>query len=152
MNIQEIMTKNVITANPETPLTEVADIMLRNRFHGIPIIGEDRKILGIITETDFFTKSSTNSIFLPSYIDFLKKMKVADSLSKEEQEKMDKLFSIKAKDIMTADCRTVQSDMEVAELLEIFKKTKFSSVPVADAQKHLLGIITVADVINMIRV
>jgi len=70
------MTKNVSFVSPDTKITDVAEIMFKNRFHGLPVLDND-KIVGIITETDFFTKDAAN-LYLPSYISFLKENKIAD--------------------------------------------------------------------------
>ena len=37
---------------PETPLTEVVDLMVRRTLHAIPVVGEQYEVLGIITTGD----------------------------------------------------------------------------------------------------
>ncbi len=37
---------------PETPLTEVVDLMVRRRVHALPVVGESFEVLGIITAGD----------------------------------------------------------------------------------------------------
>ena len=53
MTVKEIMTKDVITVSPETPIEEAALIMRRKKIGGLPVI-EDDKLVGIITESDIF--------------------------------------------------------------------------------------------------
>ncbi len=53
ITINHIMTKDVITVMEETPLEEVARIMADNKIGGVPVVRE-KKIVGIITETDLF--------------------------------------------------------------------------------------------------
>ncbi len=45
------MTKDPITVTPETPLREVAKILLENTFGGLPVVSQG-KLVGVITETD----------------------------------------------------------------------------------------------------
>lgn len=142
------MTKNVIFVNPKTKVTEVAGILFKNRFHGLPVV-EDGKIVGIITEDDFYIKD-TDNIFLPSYINFLKETKVVDDLPKDKKEDIQKLLNANASDIMTPDCLTVSLDMELDELLALIKKTKFNTLPVSNSKKELLGIVTLMDVVGLI--
>ncbi|MFA6974130.1 MAG: CBS domain-containing protein [Parcubacteria group bacterium] len=150
MKVADIMTKDVVTVEPETKITEVAETLFRNRFHGVPVV-RHRKIIGIITETDFFTKDSVN-LFLPSYIAFLKENRTIGELSGERKEKVEKLLNAKAKDIMSEKCVSILQDMDVASLLEFFKTTKFTTLPVINESDSLVGIVTLADILNLIRV
>jgi acetoin utilization protein AcuB len=52
--VSELMTKDVITVSPDTPVEEAARIMADHKIGGLPVI-EDGKLVGIITETDVFT-------------------------------------------------------------------------------------------------
>lgn len=53
--IGEIMTKDVITTTPETPVEDAARIMVENKIGGLPVVDTDGTVIGIITETDIFT-------------------------------------------------------------------------------------------------
>lgn len=150
MQIKEIMRKDVVYVDPNTRLAEVADILFKNRFHGVPVVDQNR-IVGIITENDFFTKDSTN-FYLPSYIDFLKQASNSSVLPPDKQAQVDQLLNTTAKDIMTADCLSVNPDMELNDFLDLIKKTQFNTFPVADENKVLIGIITRADVISLMRI
>lgn len=51
---EDIMTKNVITATENTYLSDVAETMIRFRISGLPVIGKDGRVIGIITSDDLF--------------------------------------------------------------------------------------------------
>ena len=51
--IQDVMTKNVITVNPDTLIEEAAVLMRDNDIGALPVL-EDGVLVGIITETDIF--------------------------------------------------------------------------------------------------
>jgi acetoin utilization protein AcuB len=51
--IQDVMTKRVITVRDDCPLEEAARIMIDHKIGSLPIV-HDKKIVGIITETDVF--------------------------------------------------------------------------------------------------
>jgi len=50
--IQSLMTREVITAGPETPQDEVARIVSKYSFNALPIVDEQNHILGIVTVDD----------------------------------------------------------------------------------------------------
>lgn len=53
ITVKEIMTKNVITVSPDTPIEEAAYLMDENKIGGLPVVEQD-EIVGLITETDLF--------------------------------------------------------------------------------------------------
>lgn len=71
MQISDIMTKNVISVDPEMSVSEVARILRQHKIHGIPV-ANGKHLVGIITETDFFAKGDVE-IYLPAFVDFLTK-------------------------------------------------------------------------------
>ncbi len=53
MPVERVMTKEVITITPDTPIEEAARIMADNEISGIPVVAGD-SLVGIIAETDLF--------------------------------------------------------------------------------------------------
>src|SRR5690606_27798731 len=53
ITVAELMTSPVMTVTPETPLHEVARLMLAHKIGGLPVV-EDGKVVGMITESDIF--------------------------------------------------------------------------------------------------
>lgn len=142
------MTKNVISVSPETKIEEIAQLLTRNRIHGVPVV-EDGKLVGIIAEDDFFTKDSVN-LHLPSYINLLKEAKISREVKSGEKEKLHELFNARAKDIMTPNCATLSPDTQINDAVKIFKETKFNALPVVDKNNGLAGIVALADIINLL--
>ncbi|MCE5328813.1 CBS domain-containing protein [bacterium] len=50
--VEEIMNQRVKTANPQTPVNEIADIMVNSKVNRVPIIDENKKVVGIVTRAD----------------------------------------------------------------------------------------------------
>ncbi|MBK9926448.1 MAG: CBS domain-containing protein [Anaerolineales bacterium] len=53
IKIKDVMTKKVITVDRNTPIEEAARIMADKQIGGLPVM-EDKKVVGLITETDLF--------------------------------------------------------------------------------------------------
>jgi acetoin utilization protein AcuB len=53
ITVDRVMTKEVITIGPDTPIEEAARIMADNEISGIPVVSGD-SLVGIIAETDLF--------------------------------------------------------------------------------------------------
>ncbi len=54
LTVNEVMTKNVLSVNPETPLQEAARLMLTKKIGGLPVIDSANHVVGVITESDIF--------------------------------------------------------------------------------------------------
>ena len=50
--VEEVMTSEVETADPDQPLKEAAQVMFENKFGCLPVV-EDHRLVGIVTEADF---------------------------------------------------------------------------------------------------
>ncbi|MCK0130094.1 CBS domain-containing protein [Flavobacteriaceae bacterium F08102] len=49
--IEQVMAKNLITINQDTPIKEVAEILAKKEFHALPVVNDDQ-LVGIVTTTD----------------------------------------------------------------------------------------------------
>ena len=54
VKVSDVMTKQVITVQEDTPIEEAARIMVDNKIGGLPVVNETSAVVGIITETDIF--------------------------------------------------------------------------------------------------
>src|ERR1700757_2986958 len=52
MNAMEIMTKEVVTVRPDTSIAEIADLRLNHKVTAVPVVGDDRHVVGIVSEGD----------------------------------------------------------------------------------------------------
>lgn len=55
--VAECMTPDPITVNPDTPIYEVAEILISHKFGGLPVVDGDN-LVGIITITDLLRQLS----------------------------------------------------------------------------------------------
>lgn len=56
MRVDELMTREVVTVTPETPLEEVAALLIERRISGVPVRGPDDRVVGIVSERDILYK------------------------------------------------------------------------------------------------
>ena len=50
--IEDIMTRKMKTITPETPVSEIADIMLKQKINRLPVLNKKNKLFGIVTRAD----------------------------------------------------------------------------------------------------
>ncbi len=54
LKVKEFMTENPITVTPSTTIGAAANLMWKHKISGLPVVNTDRKLVGIITESDIF--------------------------------------------------------------------------------------------------
>lgn len=54
LKVQRVMTKDVLTIKPEADIIDAAEIMLNKKVSGLPVVDDNNRLLGIVTESDIF--------------------------------------------------------------------------------------------------
>ena len=143
MKAREIMTPNVITASPDTPVEQLASIMVEKRISALPIVTADKHLVGIITESDLLHRSETGTErkrkwWLEMFVD-------SDTRAREYV----KSHAAKAVDIMSRVVISVPADAELGEVADLLDAHKIRRVPVVDGH-DLVGIISRADLVRAV--
>ena len=136
----DIMTRQVFSVKKDTPLKEVAELMAEKLVSGIPVIEEDGKVAGIVSEKDFL--ASMGSGDKTHFMAF-----VSECLQGKGCAAFPVLLQ-KAEDIMTSPAIIVREDATVVEISNIFFEKNINRVPVTDREGKLLGIVSRADIVR----
>lgn len=54
LDLSNLMSKNVVTVTPNTLLQDAATLMIKNKIGGLPVVDDEFRVIGVITETDIF--------------------------------------------------------------------------------------------------
>lgn len=133
VTVENVMSKDLKSIGPFTTMKEVDEIFKGHNFHHLPIIDENKMLLGMISKYD---------LQLLKHWGTKQKLDVAISLN----EKI--LSSQFAKDFMSRSMVTVSPSNSLEYCALAFKENRFHSLPVVENEK-LVGIITTFDLINV---
>lgn len=147
MKVKEIMTTEVISVSPQTKIDEVAKIMLEHKFRGIPVV-DNGIIQGMITESDFLTRDFEN-LHIPSLIKILEDLKVSKYFP-EKSDGLKDILSADASSIMSTDFISVGPEENVTQLVRLMREKETSPIPVIDENRKILGLVSKADILNLI--
>ena len=119
MKVKEVMHKGVDWVSPDTPLTEVAKLMRAHDVGCVPI-GEDDKLVGMVTDRDIVCKGLADGGF--------------DSRSAV------------ARDVMSEGIHCCREDDDLAKAVHHMEQLKVRRLPVINKSKRMVGIISMGDV------
>jgi CBS domain-containing protein len=136
MLVKEIMNTNVRTARLDSSVSDVAIVMCFNKISGMPVVDDDEKIIGIISEKDIL-----NGMY-PNVTEYMETGRVDfEALEKEYHD----LISLRVEDLMTKNVLTVTPEDPVLRAVSVMCVNRIRRIPVAEDGK-LKGIISMGDV------
>jgi CBS domain-containing protein len=119
MTVKELQTSNVKTVSPDTDLAVVAKLMWEGDCGAVPVVTDDRKVIGMITDRDICIAAATRA--------------------KPPAE-------IRAGDVITNHgVHAVKQDDDVRVAMRTMRKHKVRRLPVVDREQRLAGIVSIND-------
>ncbi len=137
---RDIMTAPVVTAKRATPLREVALLMADRGISGLPVLDDNNRVAGVISEKDFLARmgSSGRTTFMAVIADCLKGSGCV-ALPIRAQ---------KAEDIMSIPPVTISPDATLLEIAALLTERKINRLPVVGDSGELIGIVSREDIIR----
>ena len=128
MYVKDYMVSSPITLRPDQSVSEAVDVMDENDLHRLPVVDENEKLVGLVTESVITSNTPNN----------------ASSLSVFELNYL--LNKLTISDIMIEEVITIHEDALLEEAAVIMRRNDIGCLPVVDEEKKLLGIITHNDI------
>ena len=147
MQVQDIMTKKVLTVQPETTVREVAEILVSHKISGVPVVEEDGSLVGIVSEGDLMSKEILPEP--PAEFCILGAVIYYNSL-REFKDAFSRMAANTAEALMTKKVVTVKSYDDVSDVARIMRDKHIKRVPVLDDEGHLIGIVSRQDIVKML--
>jgi len=121
MKVKDMMHKGVDWVSPDTPITEIAKLMQAHDIGCIPI-GQDDRLIGMVTDRDIVCKGVAGKDFNPA--------------------------RITARDVMTEGIHCCREDDDLAKAVHHMESLKVRRLPVINKSKRMVGMISLGDVGN----
>lgn len=141
MKAINVMTRRVVTVEPDTQVREVVALMLKYKVSAIPVVTVDQKVIGIISEGDLMSRVENKSH--PRHSWWLE----AFYFMQNTPEEYVKAHGRKARDVMTTDVVSVSEDTLLYEIAQLLEKKRIKRVPVIRDGK-LVGIVSRANLLH----
>lgn len=132
MLIKSWMTTEVISLTPERTMMKASKLMKDNGIKRLPIVDENGKLVGIVSDRDIKEASPSKATTLDTH------------------ELYYLLSEIKLKDIMTTNPETVDPEDTVEKAAVIMDEKRIGGMPVVDKSGNLVGVITDSDIFKVL--
>ncbi len=141
MIVDNVMTSPVISVEPSTPIAEAAKLMLAQRISGLPVVGRDGRLIGVVSEGDFLRRGELGTERKrPWWLEFLVSPgRIADEYVHTHGRRVE--------EVMSADVVTTRRDAPLEDVIETMGRRRIKRLPVVEGDK-LVGIVTRSDVLR----
>ena len=140
----EIMNADVPSVTPDDDARAAIDLLARTDMGAIAVVDEDRRLVGIVSESDLILSDEESDLHLPHYLNIMGGIVFVGSM-KGFEKRLDKAFATKVSELMTADpivARTYEAADRVAKKIA---DKHHNHLPVVDDDGRLAGMVTRAD-------
>lgn len=142
--VGSVMTTEVVRAEYGTPFKEVARLLGEHRISGLPVVDEDEKVIGVISETDLMIRQAET----PDPYEPKKHHRLA-VLSRDARTRAVKTRARTAGQLMTEPPVTVHADNSIVEAARTMAQHHVERLPVLDEENRLVGIVTRRDLLSV---
>jgi CBS-domain-containing membrane protein len=137
--VRDVMTTEVVTAEPSTPFKEIAARLAQHRISAVPVVDAGRRVLGIITEADLLLKQEHPD----------PKADISLIWTRRRRRERAKAAAAVAGKLMTAPAATVAPTSTVTEAARRMHTAGVKRLPVVDETGRLVGIVSRADLLKV---
>jgi CBS domain-containing protein len=142
--VGDVMSRDPITASPDTPLTDVIRILAEQRISGLPVV-ENGKLVGVVSETDLMWRES--GVTPPAYIMLLDSVIYLENPARYERD-LHKALGQTVGEVMTRNPTTITPDKTLQEAARLMHERSIHRLPVLDTAEQVVGILTRGDIVR----
>lgn len=140
IRVRDIMTPSPRKVARSTPLDEVVKLLLSSIFTGAPVVDEEDRLVGIITQGDLIYKGG-----MPVRLGLL-----AESNGDKLEAVLSALSRKSAQEVMTSPAISIEEDKFVNDAVDLMLRERVKRLPVVDAQGRLTGMLSRIDIFRTI--
>lgn len=140
----DIMSTDVPSVIPDADARSAIELLADTDKAAIPVVDDDRRVVGIVTESDLVLSDEQADLHLPFYLNIMGGIVFVGSM-KGFEERLNKAFATKVSELMTAEPIVVRVDESVEAVAKKIAEKHHNHLPVVDGDGRLAGLVTRAD-------
>lgn len=135
--VKDVMSCAVVSARADALFKEIVAAMARNHISIVPVLGDDRRLIGVVSASDLLARTSGDRGEIPRGHRLV-----------TVHERHRKSHATTAAELMTAPAITVAQDATIADAAHQCAKSHVRCMPVLDKSGDLVGIVSRTDLLK----
>jgi CBS domain-containing protein len=135
--VKDVMTTTVVAVKQGASYKEMAALLRKYRLSAFPVLDDDQRVIGIVSEADLLAKAALNAD------------RGGAITAMVHHKELEKAHGVTAGDLMTSNVVTVRPDDTVEQAARLMYHLQVKRLPVVDAGGCLVGIVSRADLLTV---
>lgn len=135
VTVNDVMTTTVVAVKKGASYKEMALLLRKYRVSAFPVVDDDQRVIGIVSEADLLTKEALNAD------------RGGPITAMLHHKELDKADGVTAGDLMSGNVVTVKPDDTVEQAARLMYHLQVKRLPVVDAGGYLVGIVSRSDLL-----
>jgi CBS domain-containing protein len=135
-HVSDVMTPDVVAAGPDTPYRDVVDLLIERRINAVPIVDEDRRVIGVVSESDLLRKIELVGEDEPHWFE------------RRRREQHHKAAARTAGELMTVPAVTLTPEASIRTAARVLDEANVKQLPIVNHLGGLVGIVTRSDLLK----
>lgn len=140
--ISEVMTRQVVTLAPQMSVAQAWEQMLEQNIKAMPVVDEDRKVLGMLTDEDLMHRANVQQ--------HLSVAVRLDAETLKRQIAQLRASPLTVADVMTKPAITIQIGESLGAAAARMAKHNIKRLPVVDEDGKLVGVVSRVDILRQV--
>ncbi|NEE00650.1 CBS domain-containing protein [Phytoactinopolyspora halotolerans] len=137
--VGDVMTTDVITVTAATSFKEVARLLDENDISAMPVLDENGRIVGVVSEADLMLRHEYRDT----------RLRAGWLTSSQARAVHTKVCGVAARELMSSPTVTIRQTSSVAEAARLMDVHRVKRLPVVDGDGRLVGIISRSDLVTV---
>ncbi len=142
VKVSEVMRREAVSVRPQSPLTEVVELLLDKDFTAVPVLDDQRRVVGMVSDSDLLTRGGMGVT--------LSLKRAADPEFVRELHRALENPARQVAEVMTREAVTVSPDASLGAAARLMVERRLKRLPVVDAEGRLVGILGRLDILHTI--
>lgn len=141
--VHKVMTTDVVTVQPDVPFREVVATLAAHQISGVPVVSEDRQVLGVVSEADLLVREERKASQRDAHAVFGARRRHTDRVVGSTG------VGDTAGSMMSSPAVTVTPSTTIVEAARLLSRYGIKRLPVIDQDERLIGIVSRADLLRI---
>ncbi|GLX99522.1 hypothetical protein Hesp01_74720 [Herbidospora sp. NBRC 101105] len=145
--VRTLMTQEVVTVHPDATFKEVAETIIGNEISGVPVVGDDGRVLGVISEEDLLRKEQFREQYYREGYQPPLRARLRHRLN-HRRDPGRTAHGDTAAELMTSPAVTIGPDFSCGYVARLMEREDVKRLPVVDDAGRLIGVVSRRDLIK----
>jgi CBS domain-containing protein len=142
MKVRDVMIYDISAVFEDDTVERAVDIMSRQLVSGVPVVDEDMRVVGFISETDIMKAS------IPSYFSLLQSASFLPDANQLVRN-ISRIKDHKVSEYMSKPPITVEPSAPLIHAADLMIRHGIKTIPVVDENRRLIGVVVKIDILRL---